>query len=230
MVSKETFRFLNDLAEHNERQWFQKNRDRYKTARREIIEMVDHLIAGISEFDPPIIEQHPEDCIFRINRDARFSADKAPYKTNFGAFISDRGRKISRAGYYVHVEPRNCFLAGGLYMPPGPELKAVRRAIDTDGDGLRKIISRKRFIRCFGEELPGDSLKVAPRDYSRDHPQVDLLRLKSFEIYMEISQRDMMTEGFVKQAVGTLREMKDYVHWLNGALDRYLKPVRPVVG
>ena len=215
-----TFKFLKDLAANNDRTWFHAHKKEYQAARGEFLRQVEDLIVAISAFDPPIIEMEPADAVFRINRDTRFSKDKAPYKTNFGAFMTDRGRKVARAGYYFHVEPGKCFVAGGLYMPPAPELRAVREALAEDAAPFRKIIGRKAFKEAFGGELPGDRLKTAPRDYSIDHPDIDLLRLKSFEIASEVSDRDVKGANFTKQATRQFKLMQDYIHWLNAALDR----------
>lgn len=220
MIKSATFKFLKGLKENNNRQWFQLHREEYEQARSNVLGLVDHVIAGIAGFDPPIIEQAPEECLFRINRDVRFSREKSPYKVHFGAFITDRGRKVDRAGYYVHVQPGESVLAGGLYMPPGRELKAVRQAILEDNRTLRRIISRPLFVKLFGRTLPGHRLKTAPRDIPRDHRDIDLLQLTSFEIWTDLKDRELQKEGFVKHAVGVFAVMYDYVQWLNRALDR----------
>ena len=220
MIENATFKFLKGLKGNNNRPWFQQHREEYEQARSNVLGVVDHVIAGIAGFDPPIIEQAPEDCLFRINRDVRFSREKTPYKMHFGAFITDRGRKVDRAGYYLHVQPGESLLAGGLYMPPSRELKAVRQAILEDSRTLRRIISRPAFVKLFGRTLPGRRLKTAPRDIPRDHPDIDLLQLTSFEVWASLKDRDLQHKDFVKRAVGVFEVMRDYVQWLNRALDR----------
>ena len=221
MITANTLRFLQDLARHNQRAWFQKNRPRYEAARGEVVRVVDAVMAGIAHFEPNILEQDPEDCFFRINRDTRFAKDKTPYKTHFGAFITDRGRKADRAGYYVHVQPGESLVAGGLYMPPGPQLKAVRRALLEDAAGLRRILAKPAFRKRFGRELPGAKLKTVPRDVPKDHPDADLLRLTSFEVYRMASDREVLSPRFVTNAVRDFRAISEFVHWLNAALDRH---------
>ena len=224
MITKPTLSFLADLKKNNTRDWFAANRKRYEFARAEFIALVDALIAEIAHFEPHILELDPADCIFRINRDTRFAKDKSPYKPNLGAFITDRGRKVSRAGYYVHLEPGECMVAGGLYMPPAPEMKAVRRAILDDAAGLRKITGKKDFIAAFGKELPGTRVKTAPRDVPKNHPDLDLLRLQSYEIFRIIPDRDVLSKDFVKICAKNFATMHDYISWLNRALDKNLKP------
>jgi len=224
MITRATLKFLADLKRNNRRDWFEANRPRYKAAREEFIALVDAIIAGIAHFEPHVLELEPEDCIFRINRDTRFSKDKTPYKPNLGAFITDRGRKVSRAGYYVHLEAGGCMTAGGLYMPPGPELKAVRRALLDDAKPLRKILSAKKFAAAFGSELPGIRVKTAPRDVPKDHPDLDLLRYQSFEVYRPYPDAAALKPDFVKSCCEDFKTMSGFVKWLNTALDRHLKP------
>jgi len=226
MITNSTLSFLRDLKKHNTRDWFDKNRKRYQVAREEFILLVDAMIAGIAHFEPHVLELEPENCLFRINRDTRFSKDKTPYKPHLGAFITDRGRNVARAGYYIHLEPGECVIAGGLYMPPAPEIKAIRDGIMEDATALRKIIDKPQFAAAFGKELPGARVKTAPRGVPKDHPDIDLLRLKSYEIYRDISDRDVLAPGLVKTAVSYFAVMHDYIAWLNRAIDRHLKPGR----
>ena len=216
-----TLAFLTDLKKNNHRAWFDVNRKRYEAARAEFIQLVDALIAGIAHCDPRLLELDPSDCIFRINHDTRFSHHKEPYKVHFGAFITDRGRKVDRAGYYFHLEPGACMVAGGLYMPPAPELNAIRRAIQADAPALRKIIAQKNFVAAFGKELPGIKLKIAPRDVAKDHPDLDLLRLKSYEVFRELPNRRVLARNLAKTVTEFFITMHPYIAWLNRSLDRY---------
>jgi len=220
VLTPATLEYLTDLKKNNNRAWFAANRKRYEAARAEFIQLVDALIAGIAHREPRLLELDPADCVFRINHDTRFSHHKEPYKVHFGAFITDRGRKVDRAGYYFHLEPGACLVAGGLYMPPAPELNAIRRAILADAPALRKLIGQKKFVAAFGKELPGVRLKTAPRDVPKDHPDVDLLRLKSFEVYCNLPDRRVLAANLVKTATDYFVTLYPYVAWLNRALDR----------
>ena len=220
MITKATFGFLKDLGAHNQRAWFHGHRERYEAARAEVVNLVDGVLAGLAHVEPDFLEIDPEDCLFRIHRDTRFSKGKEPYKTNFGAFISDRGRRVARAGYYVHVEPGECLVAAGLYMPPAPELKAVRAALLEDASGLRRILARPAFRRAFGKEMPGARLKTVPRGLPKDHPDADLLRYTSFAVWRTVPDRVALSPAFAKEAVRDFRTARDFVHWINRALDR----------
>lgn len=219
-ITAASLKFLSDLKKNNNRAWFDANRKRYEVARTEFIQLVDALIAGLAHLDPRLLELDPADCVFRINRDTRFARHPEPYKVHFGAFITDRGRKVDRAGYYFHLEPGECLVAGGLYRPPAPELHAVRRGILADAAGLREIIRKKAFVTAFGKELPGVKLKTAPRDVPKDHPDLDLLRLKSYEIYRNLPDRDVLKTDLVQAATKYFVTMQPYIAWLNKALDR----------
>lgn len=226
MITGATLSFLRDLRKHNTRDWFDRNRTRYQAARGEFILLVDALIAGIAYFEPHVLELEPENCIFRINRDTRFSKDKTPYKVHLGAFITDRGRNVARAGYYVHIEPGECLVAGGIYMPPSRETKAIRAAIMDDATALRSIVGKAEFTAAFGKELPGERVKTAPRGVPKDHEDIDLLRLKSYEVYQSISDNNVLSSDFARFAVKQFAIMHDYNAWLNRAIDR--KPATQV--
>ncbi|MEI9935324.1 MAG: DUF2461 domain-containing protein [Ferruginibacter sp.] len=122
MLQSSTFNFLEDLKENNNKSWFDKNRKIYELAKADFYTTVDTLINGIADFDESIRNLKAKDCLFRINRDIRFSKDKSPYKTNMGAYFNKGGKKINTAGYYFHFEPGGSFIAGGFHMPMPPEL------------------------------------------------------------------------------------------------------------
>ena len=226
-ITSTSLKFLADLKRNNNRAWFAANRKRYEAARAEFIQLVDALIAGIAHIEPRLLELDPADCVFRINHATRFARHPEPYKVHFGAFITDRGRKVDRAGYYFHLEPGECLVAGGLYMPPAAELHAIRHGILDDAATLRKIIGKKSFAAAFGKELPGTKLKTAPRDVPKDHPEVDLLRLKSYEIYRNLPNRSVLAPDLVQAVTKYFVTMQPYVAWLNHTLDRWKRNTVP---
>jgi len=114
-IQKNTIEFLKVLALNNNRDWFEANRSYYEASRNNFEAFIQAFIDRITEFDPVLKGLEAKSCIFRINRDIRFSTDKSPYKTNFGALVIRGGRKnIHRfAGYYIHIEPGEYMIAGG---------------------------------------------------------------------------------------------------------------------
>jgi uncharacterized protein (TIGR02453 family) len=215
-IEKSTMQFLSDLKKHNEREWFAANRKRYEDARKNFTDLIQAVINEITTFDPILKGLEAKSCIYRINRDIRFSNDKSPYKSHFGAFILRGGNKNmhSLAGYYIHVEPGNSMLAGGAYMPPTSRLSVVREKIDEQGYELMKIISNKEFIRSFGE-LEGEKLKTAPKGYPKDHKYIELLKFKSFLATKLMSDAEVLRKDYFSSIISGCRAMKPLIDFLN---------------
>ncbi len=219
MLTASTLRFLKDLKANNEREWFHANKDRYQTARADFYDLVQNLIGELAKFDEGIAGLAPKDCAFRINRDVRFSKDKSPYKPNFGAAITAGGRKSPKGGYYIHIEPGANFLAGGMYCPPSPILKAVRQEIDYNTEEFRTIIGDPNFVKQYQKLDNKDMLKTAPKGYPKDHPAIDLLRHKSFVVFKQVKDVDLKKEAFLPAAIETYSALKPLNDFLNRAID-----------
>ncbi|MBK8413382.1 MAG: DUF2461 domain-containing protein [Bacteroidetes bacterium] len=130
MITKRTLDFLKALKKNNNREWFDVNRSKYEEAKADFEKFVETLLPLLSKENSKLKDLKVKDCVFRIYRDVRFSKNKDPYKTNFGAYFVEGGKKSSKAGYYIQIEPGNSFLAGGCWMPEAPVLKAIRQEID----------------------------------------------------------------------------------------------------
>ena len=216
-IRQSTLDFLSDLKIHNEREWFLKNRKRYDDAKSNFESFVQAVINSMAEYDPILKGLEAKSCTYRINRDIRFSNDKTIYKTHLGAFIVKGGKKNGDrfAGYYFHVEPGgNSMIAGGAYIPPMPWLTAIREKIDEQGGDFLKIIKNKEFTEYFGN-LEGESLKSAPKGYSRDHPYIDILKLKSFLVTRMISDREIVSSDCFDLVIMASRAMKPLNDFLN---------------
>ncbi len=216
-IERSTLDFLSDLKEHNEREWFLKNRKRYEAAKQNYESFVQAVIDRIADFDPILKGLEVKSCTYRINRDIRFSNDKTLYKTHLGAFIVRGGKNNGNrfAGYYIHSEPGgNSMIAGGSYMPPTPWLTAIREKIDEQGDNFMKIINNREFIKYFGQ-LEGEKLKSAPKGYGKDHPYIELLKLKSYLAVKMISDREITSEGCFDLIIGTSKALKPLNDFLN---------------
>lgn len=196
--SSETFRFLEELKENNDRDWFAGNKKRYERAVRA---PALHLIA---DFGPSLHELSPHfkatpRALFRIHRDVRFSKDKAPYKTHAGIhFRHERSRDAHAPGYYLHVEPGGVFLGVGIWHPPGDALRAIRERIVEEPDRWVEVSGDGAFADTF--ELAGDSLKRGPRDFDLDHPLIDDLKRKDFIGVREVSD-DFVTRDDLPDAL-----------------------------
>lgn len=208
-ITQPTLDFLGKLKKNNDREWFAKNRILYDAAKSEFELFVRQVIIKVTEFDPILKGLEAGSCIFRINRDTRFSNDKSPYKTNFGAFIVRGGRKNGDrfAGYYIHLEPGGCMVAGGAYMPPSPWLIAIRERIDNNPSEFIKIITSRSFKEAFGS-LQGEKVKTSPKGYSSDHPHIDLLRHKSFLAMRDLKDKEVTDKEFFSHVISLLKAMK----------------------
>ena len=149
MLKKSTVDFLKKLKKNNNREWFSTNKHLYEDAKTDFDTFVYELIQEIGEYDETIAHLQPKDCTFRIYKDVRFAKDKTPYKTNFGAAIQEGGRKSGVAGYYLHVQPGEFFLAGGLYMPEADKLLKIRNSIAANYDEFFEIVRNKEFKKFF---------------------------------------------------------------------------------
>ena len=212
-----TLKFLAKLKKNNDRDWFNANKKEYEAAREEFEGAVEDLIGRIAGFDPSVIGTAPKDCVFRIYRDVRFSNDKSPYKTAFGAYIAEGGRKSMAPGYYIHVEPKASFLAGGMYRPPAPDLLAVRSAIAEDPKALKKIENAASFKKYFGRIEAHESLKTAPKGFDPEHPAIDYLRLKGFTVMHSVKDADVRDPKFPAHGVRVFKAMKPLLDYLRSA-------------
>jgi uncharacterized protein (TIGR02453 family) len=215
-INPSTLNFLKELKYNNNREWFQANQPAYKAAKTNFEEVISELLSGIVAFEPELAGLQAKDCIFRINRDIRFSNDKSPYKTNMGAFITRGGKKNgpNSAGYYFHIEPGGSMIAGGAYVPPSPWLNAIREKISDETEEFLSIINAKDFKKYFGE-LQGDKLKTAPKGYPSDHPQIEYLKMKSFLAMADIPDDKVVGPGYLEYVMKSFKAMKPLNDFLN---------------
>ncbi|MBX3081248.1 MAG: DUF2461 domain-containing protein [Anaerolineae bacterium] len=210
--------FLRDLRDNNDKPWFDANRSRYDKARASFESFVTELILEIGTFDD-MTGVSAKDCIYRINRDVRFSPNKTPYKTNFGAVIGQGGRKGTGRSYYMQLEPDGkSFLAGGIYMPTPQDLDKVRRKIVAKGAEFRKILNAKDFKQYFGK-LEGTALKTAPKGYAKDHPDIELLRHTQFLVSHELSDEKLLSPDLTAHVIAVFKAMKPFEAYLKSALE-----------
>jgi uncharacterized protein (TIGR02453 family) len=178
MISQSTLTFLRDIKKNNNREWFLENHARYLAAKDDFESVVDKLIKELAKVNPPLARLKVKDCVFRIYRDVRFSKNKTPYKTNFGAYFAEGGKKSVKAGFYIQLEPGASFAAGGSWMPEAAELKKIRQEIDYNHDDLIKLLKKPSFKKMF--ELADYKIKTSPKGYDISNPAIDHLRQTSF--------------------------------------------------
>lgn len=220
-------RFLADLKGNNNREWFLANKGMYDTqVRAPMIELLTALQPALRRFAPEIVYE-PSRSVFRIYRDVRFSADKSPYKTHIAAHLSPKlPSTCSTAGLYLHIDPGQAFVAGGLYHPPSPELRATRHHVAENHTALRRIVRNPSFTRRFGE-LGGAKLSRAPRGFPPEHPAGDFLRYKDFIVSVTRPAEIALTQDFYKLIVEHFRAMMPLIRFLNTGLRSVSTRFRP---
>ena len=217
-MDKQVVEFLEALSKNNNRDWFQANKKQHDTARKEVEQFVDDLIPRIRKMDPRIGPLTSKQTMFRIYRDIRFSKDKTPYKTYFGAFIAPGGRKSEQAGYYMHISADDCFIGGGSHRPMGENLKQIRFEIFNHADEFKKIISNKKFKDTF-KILQGEQLKRPPTGFPKDFPDMDLLKHKDFTVFQTIGKETVTSDDFDDYVYDVFKTMKPFNDFLNRALE-----------
>lgn len=212
--------FLSDLAENNNREWFADNKARYDEARAEMLDLTAVLIKRIGEFDPEIKYLEPKDCLFRIYRDIRFSPNKMPYKLHMGSYIAaGGGHKSLRSGYYIHLQPGNCMVSGGIWCPDSKSLKHFRSVIDTEYDELQRIVDADAHRRFFGNTLTCfNRLQRPPQGYRADHPAIEWLKMKEWLVEHRFADSLTASPTLVDHLTGAARAMMPFSKWCNTAM------------
>ncbi|MCD4735822.1 MAG: DUF2461 domain-containing protein [Bacteroidales bacterium] len=162
MLLSQTFEFLSELKKNNNRDWFTEKKNQYLSAKAEFESFIGDILLVSAQFDKSLAGIDVSKCVFRIYRDIRFSKDKTPYKTHFGAFMSRDGRKGKYAGYYIHLDPGGSFIAGGVYKPDKDVLKSVRSEIYYNLSEFESILNEKRFKDIYAG-LDGEKLVRPPK-------------------------------------------------------------------
>lgn len=221
MIQPSTLKFLKDLKKNNNRPWFDANRKRYDDAKADFSNFIQQVIDMHGKKDQTIASIKAKDCLFRINRDVRFSKDKSPYKTNMGAYINRGGKKSLFGGYYFHCEPGQCFVGGGLWMPMPPELNKVRQEIDYNFATFKKIVTSKKFKSVY-KELSHDPeyvLSRVPKGYEPDNPAAEYLKMKSFVSMTSLSDSELASKDLVKKTANAFEALQPLIDFINESLN-----------
>jgi uncharacterized protein (TIGR02453 family) len=220
MLQAATINFLSQLHKNNNKPWFDANRKKYEDAKADFLQLVEKSIHVIGAFDNTIVPLEPKKCIFRINRDVRFSKDKSPYKNNMGASFNKGGKKIQNAGYYLHVEPRKSFIAGGIYMPMPPELSKVRQEIDYNFNDWKAIVENKSFKKIFTNGVEGiQYLQRPPKGYEENNPAIEYLKMKSYIASVELNNNDLTDKKILITIETVCKQLKPMLDFLNSAIE-----------
>ncbi|MBX2816415.1 MAG: DUF2461 domain-containing protein [Saprospiraceae bacterium] len=214
-LPKSVFSFLRKLEKNNDRTWFNANKDLYQTEYEKALGFAELILDEMNKHDE-LVPMSPKQSLFRIYRDVRFSKDKRPYKNHFSGRMR-RASAARRGGYYYHLEPGNTIIAGGFWNPDSKDLLHIRKQISADSGPLRKIIGSTSFKKLFGG-LQGDQVKTAPKGFTRDDPDIDLIRHKQFLVYRSFSNRDVHEKTFLKEVIHTFRGMRPFFDYMSDIL------------
>lgn len=221
---KNVIRFLRDLAQHNDREWFQENKPRYVEAQQRWNAFCEELIREVGVFDRDIAPLSLKECTYRIYRDTRFSADKSPYKTHFGVFMAPGGKKSMHAGYYFQVStgasdsyPDAHMLAAGNYCYEPKAVKILREDISAaweefSGEVLSGIDGR------FHVDWE-NALKRVPKEYAADAPYADWVRLRSYCLDAPVDDEFVLAPDLAQRVAAIFRTTKPFNDYINRAVD-----------
>ncbi len=214
----EILQFLKELDANNQRDWFDVNRIRYEKTKKDFLSLTAWLTDEIRKFDTEVPLLKPKDCMFRIFRDVRFSNDKRPYKTNYGSYIARGGRKSGFAGYYFHLQPGACFIAGGNYMPQPEQLQAIRQEIYYHPQDYLNLLTKEPFKSTFDQHY-SDALKTAPKGYPKDWEHVGLIKNRSYGFGHHLSEEEVLSPDFPEICVRYFKIIYPMNLFFNRAID-----------
>jgi uncharacterized protein (TIGR02453 family) len=214
----EALKFLRGLKRNNRREWFLAHRDEYDTyVRGPMLELIERLAGDLREFAPEIVCD-PKTAMYRIYRDVRFSANKAPYKTHVAASFPTRGLpKHEGAGLYFHLSPTDVWVGGGMYAPPTAQLQAVREHIAAHTKRFRTIVDSPGFRKTVGG-LEGERLQRVPRGFAKDHPAAEYLKYRQFLAGSELDASIATTPKFYGALLTVFRHVAPLTRFLNDPL------------
>jgi uncharacterized protein (TIGR02453 family) len=220
MFSKNTLQFLDDLKNNNNRDWFLNNKKRYEEFKKDYHQLIQGFLEILKPQDANLELLEVKNCAFRINRDIRFSKNKAPYKTHLGIWMNTNQGNKNGPGYYIHIEKGNSFIAGGIYSPEADDLKKIRKEIAFFYEDLDAILNDKNFKKYYTglDKTETNSLKNGPKDFNKEHPAIEFLKLKSFVAVQNIADDELLNENFVKTTVEKLIVLKPLLDFFNRGL------------
>jgi len=215
-IKPETLQFLTALKQNNHREWFQDHKSVADNARKNYADFASSLLENLQSFDPTLQNIEVKQCIFRIYRDVRFSHNKEPYKTHFGAYFAKNGGKNSHfAGYYFHLDPEECFFGGGIYMPLPEYLKTIRKEIYYQINEFKAILETPSFKKYYDGIENIEQLKKPPVGFPKDFPDIDLLKNKHFFTSHYFNPQDALKEDFATFVSNGFKAVKPLVDYIN---------------
>jgi uncharacterized protein (TIGR02453 family) len=214
MLTQHTLQFLTNLSENNNREWFHANRNDYDKTKAEFEALCQEILTGIAQFQDNLLHTNVKSCILRINRDIRFALDKSPYKKYLAAGFGPGGKSSGRVDFYLHIEPNESFLGGGMWSPTSSQLTSFRQEIDYNPQHLKGIIEAGCFREYFNE-IHGEKVKKMPKGYSIDHPDIELLKYKELFFVHKYSNDTVLDKNFADEVIKGCKILKPYLDYIN---------------
>jgi uncharacterized protein (TIGR02453 family) len=214
-INLSNIEFLKQIKKNNNRDWFNAHKERYLNELKDLEVFADSLLLEMNKHD--VIETpNGKKSLHRIYRDTRFSKEKIPYKTNWSGSFKRAGKQ-RRGGYYFHIEAGNSFVAGGFWGPEPEDLKRIRDEFAYDAAPFRKILKSKSFINTFGS-LQGEQIKTTPKGFDADNKAIDLLRYKQFLLIKNFSDKEVLSDVFLKNVNQSFKEMRPFLNYMSEVL------------
>lgn len=215
-----TNKYLLALSANNNRDWFHANKPSFQEAKDEFMNFLDQLIQKMHDFED-LGDIRPKDCMYRIQRDVRFSPNKTPYNTHFSAMISSEGRRSKKGPYYLRIKPDGVsVVAGGIWEGKAAMFQAIRQEIDYNIADFKAILTAPKFKDYFGE-VWGESLKRPPKGFDPNHPEIELLKKKQFLFYRELDKSTYRSEGFLEKVIDMFKAAKPFLDFVNVPVTEY---------
>jgi uncharacterized protein (TIGR02453 family) len=220
MISEKSLQFLKDLKSNNNRDWFLDNKKRYEQYKKDYQQLIQGFLEVLKPQDANLELLEVKNCTFRINRDIRFSKNKDPYKTHMGIWMNSNHGNNNGPGYYIHIEKGNNFIAGGMYGPEKDDLRKIRKEIAFFYEDLEAILSDEKFKKVYSglNVTETNSLKNGPKDFEKDHPAIEFLKLKSFVSIHKLDDSELTKPNFIRETAAKLILLKPLLEFLNRGL------------
>lgn len=217
-INPDVFTFYRELKENNTREWFEPQKSRFKALESEIKEYTEELKNNLNKTDE--IERAK---IFRIYRDVRFSKNKTPFKTHFGISFHRKKPQL-RGGYYLHIAPEDSFIATGFWNPEKEDLLRIRKEMEVDAEELRDVIADSKLKSYWGD-IEGEELKTAPKGFSKDHADIDLIRKKQFLFVKKFTDKEVLALDFQDQIIKHFEAIRPFFDYMTNILTTDLNGV-----
>ncbi|WP_417372272.1 DUF2461 domain-containing protein [Gelidibacter japonicus] len=218
-ISMSSFEFLEKLKQNNFREWMQENKKEYLANEKDLKSFYSEVLAGLN-----VTDEIAKMKVYRINRDIRFSKDKTPYNTHRSVSFSRAGAH-RRGGYYLRLEPGNSMMAGGFFGPNPADLLRIRKEFEMDASEIREILNNSEFQEAFNGFSQDYAVKTAPKGFSKDDPNIDLIRLKSYFVVHKFSDTEVFSEDFKEKLISYYLLLRPFFDYMSDVLTTDLNGV-----